>query len=180
MWFMDKDYPTQNVVNVPSRKVDDIVEELGLDVVIEVIKIDTQGFEPNVLSGLKKTLSQNRINYILIEFWPRGMNMLAEQDDTCVGVKVLQELANHNFTLYTIDVEAHPKAPKDWKKFNDRPLNSFEEYCQWYLDLEKKVPQDDYKMGYWSNIFAVGENRPIWTLDKRGGGSAWKTAKLNG
>ena len=76
MRVMEKDYPTQNVVNVPSRKVDDIIEELGSDVVIEVIKIDTQGFEPNVLSGLKKTLSQNRINYILIKFWPTGIGFL--------------------------------------------------------------------------------------------------------
>jgi len=106
--------------------------------------------------------------------------MLAEKDDTCVGAKMLQELENHNFTLYTINVEAHQKAPKGWNEVDDRPLNSFEEYCQWYLDLEKKVPEHDYKMGYWSNIFAVGQNRPIWTFNKRGGAFGWQTAKLNG
>jgi len=176
MWSMDAEPKVAEgkTTEVPSKKVDDLIAELSVDVIIEVLKIDTQGYEPRVLAGLKKTLPQHRINYILIEFWPRGMDLLAGKKDACIATGVLKELTKYGYTLYSLLIDAHPRAPKGYRaKINTRPMDSFEGYCRWYFEVEEKLQKKDpdYKMGYWSNILAVApsimNNAPISPLGQK-------------
>lgn len=41
-----------------------------------MLKIDTQGFEPLVFSGLKRAIQERRIDFIITEFWPKGMDLM--------------------------------------------------------------------------------------------------------
>lgn len=78
--------------------------------------------------------------------------------DECVAAELLNTLAEAGYTLYALGVIAHPRAPQGYKGVtvtSDRPLHDLHENCKWYLNLEKRFPSDDYKMGYWSDVFAV-------------------------
>jgi len=127
-----------------------------------VLKVDTQGFEPVVFSGLSESLKLHKIKYILMEYWPRGMDLQNGKQDACVAADLLSKLVNAGYTLYALSVTAHPKAPQGYRRVvNDRPLDNLCENCQWYFDLEKRFPSDEYKMGYWSDILAVAPNTPL-------------------
>jgi len=165
MWRMKKTTDTNDmkggkIVRVPQVRLDDIVskQEDG----VFVLKVDTQGFEPVVFSGLSESLKQHKIKYILMEYWPRGMDLQAGKQDACVAADLLSNLVEAGYTLYALSVIAHPKAPQGYKRVvNDRPVDDLRENCQWYFDLEKKFPSDEYKMGYWSDVLAVAPNMSL-------------------
>ena len=161
MWRMKKmtaDHDMKgDIVQVPQIKLDDIVskQEDG----VFVLKVDTQGFEPVVFSGLMESLKQHKIQFILMEYWPRGMDLHAGKQDACVAADLLAKFIENGYTLYALTVLAHPKAPQSYKHVvNERPLDGLRENCEWYFDLEKRFPSDEYKMGYWSDILAVAPN----------------------
>ena len=55
------DKPLEKIAEFPIVRGDDILPEiLGNDKVIDAIKIDIQGFEPNTLIGLRSTLERHR------------------------------------------------------------------------------------------------------------------------
>lgn len=54
-------------VPVPVRPLDECLEEWGLERV-DILKIDVEGFEPQVLAGARKALATGRIRAILCEF----------------------------------------------------------------------------------------------------------------
>jgi len=159
MWSMEKTSTDARVtiVQVPSMPLDDIVK----DKQVYMLKVDTQGFEPSVFAGLKKSLANLQIDYILTEFWPRGMDLLSESSHCEKGIELLEALHHAGYTLYATGVQAHPKAPSGWKShLSSRPFDSIEAHCRWYLDLETKVVDADYRMGYWSDIVAVSPRAP--------------------
>lgn len=191
MWKMEKmdstnmqeaaaaDTTTGTIVQVPTRPLDAVLREaIPPDAYIYLLKIDTQGFEPQVFAGLNTLLSQHRIQYILTEFWPRGMDILTDETSSsdrdekkCVGVPlVLQKLLDYGYRLYVLPAQAHPKAPAhgDMQRLQkERPLDDLQKYCQWYYELEDRFPSDEYKMGYWTDILALapGMELPQLLLD---------------
>lgn len=141
------------IIQVPTMKLDDIAL---LHPQTFLLKVDTQGFEPTVFSGLKESLQQHKIQYILTEFWPRGMDLLAGKPNHCIGTQLLQQLVQAGYTLYAMPVAAHPKAPRGWQSLAaQRPLHNLRDFCEWYFQLEHAFPSKDYRMGYWSDILAV-------------------------
>jgi len=132
------------------------------------LKIDTQGFEPSVFSGLSESIEQHKIQYIMTEYWPKGMDLIGGQfskDSTqqCkLSVEILNTLLDADYTLYAMPLVAHPKAyinddmnkaMNDWKR---RPLHSIEADCMYLRqEMEKLFPNDEYHMGYWTDILAV-------------------------
>ncbi|KAG7352227.1 FkbM family methyltransferase [Nitzschia inconspicua] len=155
----------ETVVHVPVKPLDTILQHgIPSNTIIHLLKVDTQGFEPQVFAGLNSMLSQHRIRYILTEFWPRGMDILDEADSStknrkCIGVtRVLQKLLDYEYRLYVLPAEAHPKAPafRDVPRLQkERPMDNLMKYCQWYYELEDRYPSDEYKMGYWTDILAL-------------------------
>jgi len=75
---------------------DNIIKKNGL-VVVDLIKIDVQGFEAKVWAGLGATLQANPNIKILMEFWPWGLNSAG----TC-PIAFLKEIRSHGFTIYEI------------------------------------------------------------------------------
>lgn len=164
MWKMeaipDGDQDTKGtVIEVQSRRLDVLLADMD-EKLIYLLKVDTQGFEPAVFSGIDALLSNHKVQYVLTEYWPRGMDMIAGKPErTCWGVTaVLQKLVRYGYRLYALPLQSHPKAPpftslKDIQ--STMPLADFDSNCQWYYDLEVKYPSTEYKMGYWTDILAV-------------------------
>ena len=50
-----------------------------------LLKVDTQGYKISILAGLTGALDAGAIAYIYIvfEFWPRGMDLMAGIEGTC-------------------------------------------------------------------------------------------------
>jgi len=164
MWSMKKmEKPREGtqVVQVSARPLDKVLGQIPET--IYFMKVDTQGFEPHVFSGLNQMLSQHKIQYILTEFWPRGIDILqGSTDRECTGVSlVLQKLVEHGYTLYALSVEAHPKAPayKNIPRIqSSRPFDDLFKHCQWYYEVEDQYPDPKYKMGYWTDFLALAPN----------------------
>lgn len=155
-----------DIVQVPQIRLDDIVVQGTTplrndddDNGVFLLKVDTQGFEPFVFAGLSESLRQQKIKFILTEFWPRGMDLHAGQENACVAAELLSKLHQAGYILYPLSVAAHPKAPRGYPKMADqRPLHDFRAHCQWYFDLETLMPSQNYKAGYWSDILAVSSH----------------------
>lgn len=163
---------------------DDRNETTNVDEVF-LLKVDTQGYEPAVFSGLKRGIEGEKIKYILFEYWPRGMDRLFRQEEPCAEpVKILRGLVDAGYTLYALGAMSHPhanplaqtfikrvnrfynifKSPDKEDFEGNRPLDDLESNCKWYLELEKTLP-DKTSMGYWTDIFAVAPharlNNPV-------------------
>ena len=79
-----------------------------------------------------------------------------------VAVTVLGTLVDAGYKLYALPTVAHPKAwdisrtsfhhITNWRR---RPLNDYRSDCQNFLDHEKKFPNPEYHMGYWTDILAI-------------------------
>lgn len=63
---------------VPVHRLDDVLERVGLDA-MRLVKIDVEGFEPEVFRGAPRLLSNQRADAILFEFNERGGGQPAEQ-----------------------------------------------------------------------------------------------------
>ena len=130
-----------------------------------IVKIDTQGFEPSVFAGLKKSIQQHRIDFIITEYWPKGIDFMNDSlSDPCVKpVQMLQFLASNGYKLFANMNVSHPgkENPTAAKSYindfslNGIPFHDLKAYCMWFYDIEKKFPSDAYKMGYWTDILAV-------------------------
>lgn len=192
---MPKDWPKKKIgkmVKVPSIQLDDLIYHHkvkpnsieGFDTTSNVqdfdtvyaLKVDTQGFEPSVFAGLKKSINEHKIQYIMTEFWPKGMGLMADQiDDPCpIATQMLDILNDAGYTLYALPTQAHPSAwgyaptlyhhVTNWKK---RPLHNYREDCQHFLDFEKEWPNPDYHMGYWSDILAIAPGSELFLPKKK-------------
>lgn len=165
MWTMTKPKPDEHTDNQKQHMVQ--VESLALDEIIPedgayLLKVDTQGFEPAVFAGLKRSISQHKIQYIMTEYWPRGIDFLSDKPESCSAIEMLQQMIDAGYTLYAMVALGHPAAPVSiqllGKIDHQRPSTTLLENCRWYYDLEKQYPSDDYKYGYWSDIVAVAPN----------------------
>ena len=130
-----------------------------------LVKIDTQGFEPSVFAGLHKSIEQHRIDFIITEYWPKGIDFMNDSmSDPCIKpVEMLELLAKNGYKLFANPNVSHPgkENPIGAKRYiNDHritgiPFHDLKAHCMWYYEIEKKFPSDSYKMGYWTDILAV-------------------------
>lgn len=63
---------SDNKVRIKTVRLDDYLPQIGIEEV-EFIKVDVQGFEGHVLSGLEKTIRRSPRLTIIAEFWPEGL-----------------------------------------------------------------------------------------------------------
>jgi len=152
------------IIEVPTMRLDDFIQNDVKGGEVHILKVDTQGFEPSIFSGLTDSVRSHSIRYIIFEFWPRGMDLMADTKDMCSGHKILDMLIEAGYELYALGIESHPKAPlyggADLKREGaKRPLDKgTEAYCRWFFDIERQYPSkegEEYKFGYWSDFVAV-------------------------
>ena len=136
-------------------------------------KIDVQGFEPFVFRGMKNTIKQRRIPYIMTEWWPKGIetggDLTAKPVNKCeLAMEIMYELHNAGYVLFASPVEAHPGLtdPEGQKYTRDDKMNrrfdDLREDCLAFYALEEKFPnnQKGY-MGYWTDVIAVSPDAPL-------------------
>lgn len=78
---------------VPLLTVDRVLEREGFEHV-DIIKIDTEGHDPNVLEGAKQTISDSKATLILFEYnkmWPKS---------TTLEMIVTQMMEPHGYVCY--------------------------------------------------------------------------------
>jgi len=189
---------SSNSINVPTVKLDDLIENKikptdtyntintitedtdetasiqdNIDKIYS-LKIDTQGFEPSVFSGLSSSIQNHKIQYILFEYWPKGMDLLqySNLDTKCDEISStapLQQLAKAGYALYPLQVVTHPKYPKEAKKYIEsqegRPFGDFKSFCMWHYEIDKLFPSTEYHMGYWTDILAISSE--VKDLDEK-------------
>jgi FkbM family methyltransferase len=101
-----------SIINVPSRRLDTLLHDDIInndDTILYLLKIDTQGYEPALFAGIDALLSTNRVRFILTEFWPKGMDVIAGMPErTCLGVTaILQKLVHHGCRLHVLVAAKH-------------------------------------------------------------------------
>eukprot|EP00534_Pseudo-nitzschia_fraudulenta_P007931 CAMPEP_0201140974 /NCGR_PEP_ID=MMETSP0851-20130426/2585_1 /ASSEMBLY_ACC=CAM_ASM_000631 /TAXON_ID=183588 /ORGANISM="Pseudo-nitzschia fraudulenta, Strain WWA7" /LENGTH=319 /DNA_ID=CAMNT_0047413825 /DNA_START=340 /DNA_END=1299 /DNA_ORIENTATION=- len=208
-WTMTKSEPTpvskSNTVTVKSVAIDDILQnkieptiDYGMKLngkisdesidSLYLLKLDVQANEASVLAGLKESIRGGKIDLILMEYWPKGLDFLHNNlgtDRECkVPVRLLQTIADAGYTLYATGAQSHPAAPEDKATYIVRSYNqasatdhlkSFEDHCKWFYELEKNRSMNKdgtmYEMGWWTDILAVKSgfkfpNPPTTSLGK--------------
>ena len=88
--------PTREQVAVPTTTLDRAAEERGIDRV-GLLKIDVEGYEPDVLEGARRLLGDQAIDLILFEYTPafyrqRGI-------DPCAPIEVVERFGYRVTTL---------------------------------------------------------------------------------
>ena len=180
------------IIHVPSVRIDDVILPVGhqgqnqgqnkyqavrpdsnvdggpkgeVQIIDEVfaMKVDTQGFEFKVFEGMKESIKQHKIQYLLFEYWPKAMDLIAgaidksssinssggvsDGDngaaglDRCeVAVNMLDMLVDAGYKLYALPLISHPSIVNSWEKFRilkkapGRPLHDFREHCLFLRD----------------------------------------------
>lgn len=82
---------------VTTRKLDDVIDELGLDV-IHMLKIDVEGAELSVLRGVSRSLYSGRIRQIVIEINSLTLEGFGLRPDS-----ILDELRRYGGRLNFLD-----------------------------------------------------------------------------
>lgn len=176
MWAMEKrrmDAPPSRkrgeIIEVPTMRLDDFIGNSVRGGKVYLLKVDTQGYEPSIFTGLRDSIQSRAVKFIIFEFWPRGMDLLADTPGECSGRKVLDMLLEAGYELYALNLEAHPKSPlsktRDGRRNMQReamtrPMTKgTEAYCRWFFELEERHPsregEEAYKFGYWADFLAV-------------------------
>ena len=83
-------------VEVTARPLDALLRENKIDTV-DLIKIDVQGYEPKVISGLRETITSSPNLTLLTEFWPQGIDEAGEDAN-----EFLQTLRELGLTLHEL------------------------------------------------------------------------------
>ena len=125
-----------------------------------MIKIDTQGYEPQVFRGLEKTLARAAAEHILSEYWPSGMELLRtnEQDSqNCLGTQMILAL-DSNYSIMDMSFMAHPGNSKTQEREfsherKHRPVE-LDKLCNWFLNRSKWFSNEEHSFGYWTDILA--------------------------
>jgi len=90
-------FNTRSTVQIEMVTLDSIFDGLGVNCV-DVMKIDTQGFEQSVFRGMKKIISTSPKIKIIMEFWPWG---LIEAGGS--PLEFLNEIKTAGFVISVID-----------------------------------------------------------------------------
>ena len=134
---------------------------------VYLAKIETQGYEPEVIKGMEKAIVGNKIDFIMMEFWPKGIDFMedvADADRCKKPVALLQKLIDNGYTLYALPISGYFGAPKSANSYIKPDhggivnYNDLNEYCKFFYEIEEKNPSEDYKMGYFSEVLAVSPN----------------------
>ena len=173
--------PTEDFASA-GRAADDKIDKLFL------LKVDTQGHEPSVFAGLKEAIQEHKIDFIMTEYWPKGIDLMNDSmgpaQECTKPVAMMKLLRDAGYTLYTMTITAHAKAPRKGgaqqkTRAHNRgrlqtPIDDLMKHCMWFYGLEREFPdtntEDPYRMGYWTDVLAVapGARLPSEPISKTG------------
>jgi len=169
---------SEHIMHIQSIRMDsffnnELKPDHGLSLVKDIddnifaAKIDTQGFEPKVFEGMKETITKLKIQYILTEFWPKGINLMNDYTEKCEeALQYLYMLHDAGYTLYAAPIMSHHKAPgyqfiKVLTNRKSRPFEDLKQDCLGMYNLEEQFPDETYHMGYWTDVIAVSPHAQL-------------------
>lgn len=159
---------------VKSVAIDDIIEnkvkptiDYGHGEKIDhmfVLKIETQGYEPEVVKGMKRSIEMQKIDFVIMEYWPKLIDFMHEspKNERCKKpAEMLKTFIDSGYTLYALHLKSGDNAPEKAKAYI-RPdhggvmnYNDLQKHCEFFYEVEEKFPSEDYHMGYFTDIVAV-------------------------
>jgi FkbM family methyltransferase len=122
--FLERAYGTAQITesyDVNVTTVDDYCDKNKIDF-IHILKSDTEGFELKVLSGARKMMKQNKIQFVLVELF-FDLNFIGQSS---VG-EIFSYLENHNFSLvkfYDFSLTSDGLASKSDALFINKMFNN--------------------------------------------------------
>ena len=129
---------TENLNNCIKIKTDKM-DNIFTDTIIDLVKIDVEGFEINVLEGATKLLEKNLIKRLIIELTIRYNKEGNPEYDN--SKKIIEKLLEYNYKIYNIGlVEQNP----DWN------------FSENFYDEVKKYPIFNF-----SHLLTT--DRPFWS-----------------
>ncbi|WP_430406163.1 FkbM family methyltransferase [Fluviicola sp.] len=92
---------SDKTISVPITTIDEIVENNKLET-IDLLKIDTEGFEIEVIEGATKSISSNKIKAVYLE-----VGLSSKNEHNTPFIKVLDALEKVGFTFYGLYEISH-------------------------------------------------------------------------
>ena len=92
-------------IEIEMITLDFLMKELNA-VAVDVLKIDTQGFESFVLQGMDLMLRESPKIKILIEYWPWGIRQTGRSPTL-----LLEQFLEYGFQIFEIDGDHHKLVP---------------------------------------------------------------------
>src|SRR5262249_14446017 len=129
---------------VAARSLDEIFDELRLDV-IDLLKMDIEGYEGFALMGLANSLSSLRIKRLLLELHP-------------------EELAEHGQSALDIIEQLRHRDYRPWKIDHSYAVNRRAAYSK-HVRLESSLQPLDERasLGDWAHLlWTLPELEPLW------------------
>jgi FkbM family methyltransferase len=99
-------------VSVPLDTLDNALARCNISRV-DVIKMDVQGYEYQILAGMRRTLAYNAHLVVLTEFWPQGLSRAGGSDS-----QLWQDLMEFNFSASLLQ-ENGKEQPLQWHEISE-------------------------------------------------------------
>lgn len=92
---------SDKTVSVPITTIDEIIRENGLQT-IDLLKVDTEGFEIEVIQGAVKSIASNQIKAVYME-----VGLSSKNEHNSSFIKVFDTLEKAGFTFYGLYEISH-------------------------------------------------------------------------
>mmetsp|Transcript_13437 Transcript_13437/g.19883 ORF Transcript_13437/g.19883 Transcript_13437/m.19883 type:complete len:235 (-) Transcript_13437:31-735(-) len=136
--------PTIDYAESNRRSADGKIDKLFL------LKVDKQGHEPSVFSGLRQSIREHKIDFIITEYWPKGIDFMNDtmgpETECQKSIEMMQLMIDAGYDLYTMSVTSHAKAPHNrareaihthnhpLKPKIQTPIDILRAHCIWFYD----------------------------------------------
>ena len=87
----------QRQFDVAASPIDDVLDRAGIEQV-ELLKMDIEGAEGRALAGLRRTLADRRIKYLILELHPQYLR----EQGTCAE-RIVADLRGYGYRAWKID-----------------------------------------------------------------------------
>jgi FkbM family methyltransferase len=161
----DADGRMRQTIPIRIQRIDDI---LGAEKRVDLVKVDTQGFEVEVFRGMEQTLQKFR-PLLLFEFWPFGLRGAGYHPP-----ELLQEIAKQGYQFYLIG--------NSLKRVEVDSLTVSDPLDERYWNLIG-IPEPVRHPGVWLDARTLDARRPrrsfYLTFDQVFDGEGWHPGEMH-
>ena len=129
-------------------------------------KIDVQGFEPKVFDGMKDSIFQRKIHFILTEYDPMAVDEVNGFAKKCKeSLSYISMMHEAGYRIYALKLVTHPKNERGWEDLKNitahqnRPFSDAEEDCLNMHRLQNEIYKD-LTFHVWTDFLAVSPDAP--------------------